>query len=52
MGFQSGGEHPGHELLGWWLLPIGLLLGPGLFFLTARFGLWSIRKFWPPRSWR
>jgi hypothetical protein len=34
----------GKELLGWWLVPIGLLVGLGLFFLTARFGLWSIRR--------
>ncbi|MGD0901750.1 MAG: DUF1700 domain-containing protein [Terracidiphilus sp.] len=54
LSFQSGGPPaPGvHELLGWWLLPVGLLLGPLLFFLTFRFGLWSIRKFWRPRAWR
>lgn len=52
LGFQSGGDGAGHELLGWWLLPIGLLGGPVLFFLTARFGLWSLRKFWRPRAWR
>jgi hypothetical protein len=34
----------GKELLGWWLVPIGLLLGLGLFLITARFGLWSIRR--------
>jgi hypothetical protein len=42
----------GHDLLGWRLLPIGFILGPGFFFLTARFGLWSIRKFWRPRAWQ
>jgi len=54
LSFNSGGQPaPGvHELLGWWLLPIGLLLGPVLFFLTIRFDLWSIRKFWRPRAWR
>jgi len=52
LGFQSGGNGAGHELLGWWLLPLGLLGGPALFFLTARFGLWSLRKFWRPRAWR
>ena len=54
LSFNSGGQPaPGvHELLGWWLLPIGLLLGPVLFFLTFRFDLWSIRKFWRPRAWR
>jgi hypothetical protein len=53
LGFQSGGPRAGqHELLGFWLLPLGLLGGPALFFVTARFGLWSIRKFWRPRAWR
>jgi len=52
LGFQSGGEHGGHELLGVWLLPLGLLGGPVLFFLTLRFGMWSVRKFWRPRAWR
>jgi hypothetical protein len=53
LSFQSGGPGPGqHELLGFWLLPLGLLGGPALFFLTARFGLWSLRKFWRPRAWR
>ena len=42
----------GHDLLGWWLLPIGFILGTGLIFLTFRFGLWSIRKIWRPRAWR
>jgi hypothetical protein len=53
LGFQSGGPRAGQrELLGFWLLPLGLLGGPALFFLTARFGLWSLRKFWRPRAWR
>ncbi|MGA2422451.1 MAG: hypothetical protein ABSG07_00505 [Terriglobales bacterium] len=34
----------GRDLLGWWIVPIGLAVGFGLFFLTARFGLWSIRR--------
>jgi hypothetical protein len=29
----------GRDLLGWWIVPIGLVVGFGLFILTARFGL-------------
>jgi len=32
------------DVLGWWIVPIGLAIGFALFFLTARFGLWSIRR--------
>jgi Protein of unknown function (DUF1700) len=49
---SSGGPPAGaHDLLGWWLIPIGLILGPLLIVLTFRFGSWSIRKFWRPRAW-
>jgi len=34
----------GKDVLGWWIVPIGLVLGIGFFFLTALFGLWSIRR--------
>jgi hypothetical protein len=51
-GFQSGGQHSGRELLGWWLVPVGLLLGAGLLYLTFRFCTWSLGKFWRPRAWR
>ncbi len=47
--FSSGNAPAGHELLGWWSLPICLILGTGLLFLTFRFGSWSLRKFWRPR---
>jgi hypothetical protein len=38
----------GREVLGWWLIPIGLALGGWLGLLTFYFGRWSIRKFWRP----
>jgi hypothetical protein len=39
----------GKEILGWWIIPIGLIIGMGFVLLTFRFGLWSLRKFWRPR---
>jgi hypothetical protein len=33
------------DLLGWWIVPIGLLLGLGIFSLAVRLGLSSIRGF-------
>lgn len=45
-----GAPPSGVELLGWWIMPLGLLAGIGLFLLTARFGLWSLRKFQRMRS--
>jgi uncharacterized membrane protein len=35
----------GHELLGWFLIPIGCSLGGGTILLTTHFGLWCIRRF-------
>jgi hypothetical protein len=38
------GEAPGgEELLGWWIVPIGLLAGLGLLWLTTWFGRWAAR---------
>ena len=39
-GVAPGGE----ELLGWWIVPIGLLAGLGLLWLTTWFGRWAIRR--------
>lgn len=38
----------GRDLLGWWIVPLGLMVSLGLVLLTFQFGLWSIRKFWRP----
>lgn len=43
MGFGSGPASGGHELLGWWIVPLGLGLGCGLVILTTRFALWCVR---------
>ena len=40
-----GGAPQGIEVLGWWVVPLGLLVGAGLFLLTFRLGLRSVQKF-------
>jgi len=43
MGFE--GAPPGaREVLGWWIVPLGLLAGCGLLVLTTRFALWCARQ--------
>ena len=37
LGFGSA-PPGGRELLGWWIVPIGLVVGCGLVMLTTRFG--------------
>jgi hypothetical protein len=39
-GARPGGE----ELLGWWIVPIGLLAGAGLVWLTTAFGRLCVRR--------
>jgi hypothetical protein len=34
----------GHELLGWWIIPLGLVLGALVLWCTWRYGLWSVRR--------
>jgi hypothetical protein len=37
-------DHPGvHDVLGWWIIPVGLVLGVLCLWLTWRFGLASVR---------
>lgn len=45
LGFVAPPPPQGQELLGWWIVPVGLLLGAGAFWLTPRFGRWAIRRF-------
>jgi uncharacterized membrane protein len=35
----------GHEILGFWIVPIGLFVGVGLVTLTTRFALWCVRRY-------
>jgi hypothetical protein len=44
LGFGSA-PSDGRELLGWWIVPIGLVGGFGLVMLTTRFGLWCVRQY-------
>jgi len=44
MGFGSP-PIDGRELLGWWILPLGLIGGCALVVLTTRFALWSARQY-------
>lgn len=50
MGF--GGPPIGaRDVLGWWILPVGLLTGCGLVALTTRFALWCARRYRQSRVW-
>jgi hypothetical protein len=44
LGFGSA-PLDGRDVLGWWIVPIGLVLGCGLVMLTSRFALWCVRHF-------
>jgi hypothetical protein len=35
----------GHEVLGWWIMPLGLIGGGGLIILTTRLALWCARQY-------
>lgn len=48
LSFRLGSASPpagAHELLGWWIVPIGLLVAFGLVVLTSRLALWCARRF-------
>jgi hypothetical protein len=44
MGFGAA-PAGGREVLGWWIMPLGLLAGCGLVILTTRFALWCARQY-------
>jgi hypothetical protein len=35
----------GRDVLGWWIVPAGLIVGCGLVMLTTRFALWCARQY-------
>lgn len=35
----------GTELLGWWIVPLGLLMGGGLCFVTTQIALWCAQRY-------
>jgi hypothetical protein len=44
LGFGSA-PVSGRELLGWWIVPIGLVAGCALALLTTRFAIWCLRQY-------
>ena len=55
LGFHLGfgaSTPQGKEILGWWIIPIGLALGYGLFVWTTRCALWSVRQYRNSRELR
>ncbi len=39
-----GSMPAGREVLGWWIVPLGLVVGCGLVMLTTRFAVWCARR--------
>jgi len=44
MGFGPMPAH-GHELLGWWIVPLGVGIGCGLVMATTQLALWCVRMY-------
>ena len=49
LGFGSA-PAGGHDVLGWWIVPIGLVAGFGLVMLTTRFAIWCVRLYRQSRA--
>ena len=45
LGLSSSPASPGEELLGWWIVPLGALLGGTAYALTVFFARWAIRRY-------
>ncbi len=41
-----------HELLGWWLIPFGLIVGPLILVITTLLLRWALRFAFPPTAMR
>ena len=41
---SHSGSVAGHDLLGWWIVPVGLLVGVAAGYLTYRYDLYAIRR--------
>ena len=44
MGFGAAPSNA-HELLGWWIVPLGMVIGCGLVMLTTRFSIGCVRMY-------
>ncbi len=44
LGFGSASAD-GHDVLGWWIIPVGLVAGFALVMLTTRFAIWCVRLY-------
>jgi uncharacterized membrane protein len=40
----------GREVLGWWIIPLGLVVGCALVMLTTRFAIWCVRQYRKSRA--
>jgi len=49
MGFGAAPSN-GHELLGWWIVPLGIVVGCGLVILTTRFSIGCVRRYRQSRT--
>jgi HAAS domain-containing protein len=49
LGFGSA-PAGGQDVLGWWMVPIGLVAGFGLVMLTTRFAIWCVRLYRKSRA--
>jgi uncharacterized membrane protein len=45
LGLSGSAAPMGEELLGWWIVPLGVLLGGMAYGLTVSFARWAIRRY-------